>query len=116
VREVILHLPDATYERLAETAAAVHKPLEQWIIDVLTTDTGASAHTVESHDMLAAALDALGFERLEPEKASRLSALLKSRKERTLTGAETAELQTLMDAAHALELASLQCLAAALGR
>jgi hypothetical protein len=32
---VILYLPDATYERLAEKAAAVHKPLEQWIIDVL---------------------------------------------------------------------------------
>jgi hypothetical protein len=116
VREILLHLPDATYERLAEAAAAVHKPLEQWIIDVLTADAGASAHAGEAHDMLAAALDALGFERLDPEKASRLSALLKIRKERPLTSEETAELQTLMDAANALELASLQRLAAALGR
>jgi len=59
MREVILQLPDAMYERLAATAA--------------------------SHDMLAAALDALGFECLEPEKANRLSALLKSRKERAVT-------------------------------
>src|SRR5712691_6880683 len=81
VREVILHLPNATYEQLAEEAAAVHKPLEQWIVDVLTTDAGGVAHTVEPHEMLAAALDALGFERLEPEKASRLSTLLTSRKE-----------------------------------
>jgi len=67
---VILHLPDATYQRLAEKAAAVHKPLEQWIIDVLIADTGASAHAAKSQDMLAAAMDALGFECLEPEKAS----------------------------------------------
>ena len=116
MREVILHLPDTTYERLAEAAAAVHKPLEQWIIDVLTADPGASAHTAESHDMLAAVLDVLGFERLEAEKASRLSALLKSRKERPLTSAGAAELQTLMDTANALELTSLQRLAVALGR
>ena len=116
MREVLLHLPDATYERLAEEAAAVHKPLEQWIIDVLTADPGASAQAAESHDMLAAALDILGFERLEPEKASRLSALLKIRKERPLTSEETSELQTLMDTANALELASLQRLAVALGQ
>ena len=66
--------------------------------------------------MLAAALDILGFERLEPEKASRLSALLKIRKERPLTSEETSELQTLMDTANALELASLQRLTAAFGR
>lgn len=116
MREVILQLPDAMYERLAAEAVAVHKPLEQWIIDVLTADTGEAAATVASHDMLAAAMDALGFERLEPEKASRLSALLKSRKERALSRDETAELHILMDAANALELASLQRLAAALGR
>jgi hypothetical protein len=104
------------YARLAKEATAVHKSLEQWILDILTSDTGAPAHTVESHDMLAAALDALGFERLEPEKASRLSAFLKSRKERPLSSDEATELQTLMDAANALELASLQRLAAALGR
>ena len=116
MREVILHLPDATYEQLAVEAAAVHKPLEQWIVDVLTTDAGGLAHPAESHEMLAAALDALGFERLEPEKASRLSTLLKSRKERPLSSDETAELQTLMATANALELASLQRLAATLGR
>lgn len=116
MREVILRLPDAMYEQLAVEAAAVRKPLEQWIIDVLTADIGGSATTAVSHDMLAAALDALGFERLEPEKASRLSALLKSRKERALSHDETAELHVLMDAANALEFASLQRLAAALGR
>jgi hypothetical protein len=116
VRAVLLHLPDATYERLAKEAAAVHKPLEQWIIDVLTADARASAHAAESHDMLVATLDALGFERLEPEKASRLSVLLKSRKERSLTRDETAELRGLMAAANALKLASLQHLTAALGR
>src|SRR5262245_54320109 len=107
VREILPHLPDATYEQLTE-AAAVHKLLGQWIIDVLTADAGASAHAAESHDMLAAALDILGFECLDPEKASRLSALLKSRTERPLTSDETAELQTLMDAANALALASLK--------
>jgi len=116
VHEVMLHLPDATYERLAGEAAAVHKPLEQWIVDILTADTGTSAHAAESHEVLAAALDALGFERLDQEKANRLSALLTSRKERPLSSDETAELQTLMAAANALELASLQRLAAALGR
>lgn len=116
MREVILHLPDATYERLAEAASAVHKPLEQWLIDLLAAATRASAYSDESHDMLAAAMDVLGFERLDLEKASRLSALLKSRKERPPTSDEAAELQTLMDTANALELSSLQRLAVALGR
>jgi hypothetical protein len=44
--------------------------------------------------MFVGALDVLGFERLDPEKASRLSALLKSRKERPLASDEAAELQT----------------------
>jgi hypothetical protein len=60
-------LADAMYERLAEEAAAVHKPLEQWIVDILTTDVGASAYAAESHEIPAAALDALGFQRLAPE-------------------------------------------------
>jgi hypothetical protein len=110
----MLYLPDATYERLAEKAAAFYKPLEQWIIDILAAETRASAYPDESHDMLTAVLDALGFERLEPEKASRLSALLKSRQERPLTSDEAAELQTLLDTANALELASLQRLTVAL--
>jgi plasmid stability protein len=116
MREVILHLPDVMYERLAKEAAAVHKPVEQWIIDILTADVGSLAHTAESHEMLAAALEALGFQRLEPGKASRLSALLKVRQERPLSDDETAELKDLMAAANALELASLQRLAATLGR
>ena len=90
--------------------------MEQWIIDILTGGPGASAHAAKSHDMLAAALDVLGFERLDPEKASRLRALLKSRQECPLTSDEAAELQTLMDTANSLELASLQRLAVALGR
>jgi hypothetical protein len=112
----MLHLPDATYERLIEAATAVHKSLEQWIVDVLTADTGTSAHPAASHEMLTAALDTPGFERLDPEKANRLSALLTSRKERPLSSNETAELQTLMAAANALELTNLYHLAAALGR
>src|SRR5262245_7344352 len=116
VREVILHLPDATYERLPEKVEAFHKPLEQWIVDVLTADTGASAHAAESQDMLAAALNVLGFEHLDPEEASLLSAPLKNRHECPLTSDEAAELQTLMDTANDLELASLQRLSIALGR
>jgi hypothetical protein len=115
VREVLLHLPDATYERLTGEAAAAHKPLEQWIVDILTADIGASAHVAESHEVLASALDALGFQCLAPEKASRLSALLKSGKGGALSNDETAELQTSMAEENALELASLQRLAAALG-
>jgi hypothetical protein len=85
MREVILHLPDTTYERLAGEAAAVDKPLEQWVVDILTTEVGTSAHAAEPHEMLAAALDALGFERLDLEKASRLCTLLRSRKERAVS-------------------------------
>ena len=43
MREILPQLSDTTYQRLAEKAAAVHKPLEQWTIDVLTADPGASA-------------------------------------------------------------------------
>lgn len=116
MREVILQLPDATYERLADAAATVQKPLEQWIIEVLTRNAGKAAYPAASHEMLAAALEVLGFERLAPEKADRLSALLQRRKERSLSGDETAELQTLMTEADTLEFASLERLAATLGR
>ena len=58
----------AMYERLAETAAAVHKPLERWIIYVLSADAGGSARAAKSHQMHAAALDALGFERLKQKE------------------------------------------------
>ena len=109
-------MSDATHKQDTAEPAAVHKPLEPWIVDVLAADTGEAIHIAAFHDRLAAALDTLGFERLDPEKASRLSVLLKSRKEHPLTSDETAELQTLIATANALELASLQRLAAALGR
>jgi hypothetical protein len=35
------------YERLAEAVAAVHKPLEQWLIDILAAATMASAYPDE---------------------------------------------------------------------
>jgi hypothetical protein len=109
-------LSDATHNQDTAEPAAVHKPLEQWIVDVLAADTGGATHIAASHDRLATALAALGFERLDPEKASRLSVLLKSHKEHPLSSDETDELQTLIATANALELASLQRLAAALGR
>jgi hypothetical protein len=38
MREVILHLPNAMYERLAGEAAAALKPLDQWIVDILMAE------------------------------------------------------------------------------
>lgn len=116
MREVVLHLPDATYEQLATGATAVDTPLEQWILDILMTALGTSAQTTETHAVLTASLDTLGFARLAPEQTSRLSALLQYHKERPLAPEEQTELQTLMEEAHTLEYASLQRLAAALGR
>jgi hypothetical protein len=116
MRQVVLHLPDTIYDRLAKEATASDKPLEQWIIDLLTADMTSVSRATESHEMLAAALDALGFQRLDPVKARRLSVLLTHRQERPLSDDETAELQTLMVEADALELVSLQRLAAALRR
>jgi hypothetical protein len=34
-QEAILQLPKATYERLRRESAAVYKPLQQWIVDIL---------------------------------------------------------------------------------
>lgn len=113
MHEVVLHLPDATYEQLATGATAVDTPLEQWILDILMTALGNAAQTTEAHAALTASLDALGFARLAPERASRLSVLLQAQKERPLIPEEQAELQTLMEAAQALEYASLQRLATA---
>ncbi|MGH7966344.1 MAG: hypothetical protein ACRERD_31715 [Candidatus Binatia bacterium] len=109
MKEVTLTLPDKTYERLVADAASAHKSPEQWIIDRLFT--GQSSYMAEPHILLAAAFDALGFKRLEPEKAQRLSELLYARKERLLSPHEVAELNTLMAEADALELESLQRLA-----
>ena len=112
MRAVILHLPDATYEWLVAEAAAARKPVEQWMVDILTGDTQALSHEDEPQAMLMATLEALGFKRLPPEQTHRLSVLLKSRKEHPLSRAETTALQSLMDAANFLELTSLQRLAA----
>jgi hypothetical protein len=116
MKEVILPLSDTTYERLVTDAALARKTPEQWILDKLFAEQGAQAAVDDLHTLLAAALDALGFKRLEPEKAKRLSELLQVRKERSLSSDETAESNALMAEADALELESLQRLAASLGR
>jgi plasmid stability protein len=116
MKEVILHLPDQTYERLRAEAASAHTSLEQWILDKLSTATGPKASVPEAHMLLAAAMDGLGFKRLQPEKAQQLSELLAVRKVRSLSNGETTELNTLLAEAEALELASFERLATALGR
>jgi hypothetical protein len=114
MKEVLLTLPEKTYEQLVADAASAHKSPEQWIMDRLFTEQDTRIAAAELHTLLAAALDALGFQRLEPEKAKRLSELLQVRKERPLSSDETAELNALMAEAEVLELASLQRLAAIL--
>jgi hypothetical protein len=116
MKEIILHLPDTTYKRIAAEAGSVHKSPEQWILDRLFPVPSPSAPVAEPHILLAAALDSLGFQRLEPEKAKQLSALLQVRKSRALSHDEAHELHTLMSEANALEVENLQRLAAALGR
>lgn len=85
-------------------------------MDRLLTAPDVKATTAESHMLLAAALDALGFKRLGTEKTRRLSELISLRKERPLSPDEVAELSTLMREADVLELESLQRLAATLKR
>jgi hypothetical protein len=116
MKEIILHLPDTTYERIAAEAGSAHKSPEQWILDRLFAEPSPSAPVAEPHMLLAAALDSMGFQRIEPEKAKRLSALLQIRNSRALSDDEAHELQTLMSEADALEVEGLQRLAAALGR
>jgi hypothetical protein len=116
MKEIILHLPDMTYARIAAEAGSAHKSPEQWILDRLFSEPSPSAPMAEPHMLLAAALDSLGFQRLEPEKAKRLGALLEVRKGRALSPDEAHELHALMSEADALEVESLQRLAAALGR
>jgi hypothetical protein len=116
MKEMILHLPDDTYAWLITEATSAQKSPEQWILDKLFGDPRLSATTAEPHALLAAALDALGFQRLALEKAERLSTLLEVRKARPLSGDEADELHTLMTEADALELESLQRLAAMLIR
>ena len=116
MREVLLHLSDVTYQRLAEAAAAVHKPLEQWIIDVLTTDSEDQPVRLNRTTRLRPRWMYWALSASSQRRPAGLSALLKIRKERPLTSEETSELQTLMDTANALELASLQRLTSAFGR
>ncbi len=116
MKEITLHLPDTTYERIAAEAGSAHKSPEQWILDRLFPEPSPLDPVTEPHMLLAAALDSLGFQRLEPEKAKRLSALLQVRKSRALSHDEAQELHALMSEAKALEVESLQRLAAELGR
>ena len=112
MKELLLHLPDEAYERLVMEAAAAQQSPEQWLLDRLLTPAPPSAVAVP-HTLLAAALDALGFQRLAPEKVTRLSTLLEARHARVLSPEEADELQALMTEADTLELESLQRLAAA---
>jgi hypothetical protein len=116
MKEIILHLPDKTYEQLMAEAESAHMSLEQWIIDEISTAARPKAAVEEAHMLLAAALDALGFKRLQPEKARWLSELLAIRKTRSLSIDETAELNALMAEADVLELESLDHLATTLRR
>jgi hypothetical protein len=114
MKELLLTVSDPTYERLKADAAAVQKSPEQWIIDKLSLED--EPQTALSSALLTAALDALGFQRLEEIKAKRLSELLTVRKERSLSSEEINELNALMTEADALEIESLQRLAATLER
>lgn len=114
MKEVILTLPDKAYEQLARDAATAQKSPEQWILDKLFAAPESRPEPPEPHTLLAAALDTLGFQRLAEEKARRLSELLLLRKAHSLSDEETAELHALLAEADALELTSLQRLAATL--
>ena len=114
MKEVILTLPDKAYERLAADAASAQKSPEQWILDKLFAEPESQAVPTESHALLTAALDTLGFQRLAPEKAKQLSELLALRKAQPLSSEETTKLHALLAEADALELESLQRLAATL--
>jgi len=116
MKEIILHLSETTYERIAAEAASAHKSPEQWILDRLFAEPNPSALAADPHTLLTAALDSLGFRRLEPVKARRLSALLQVHKARALSPDEAQELHALLSEAEALEVESLQRLAAAIGR
>jgi hypothetical protein len=116
MKEIILHLPDKTYEQLMAEAASARLSLEQWIVEEISIAASPKPSVEEAHILLAAALDALGLERLQPEKARRLSELLAVRKARSLSSDETDELNALMAEADALELESLERLAMTLKR
>jgi hypothetical protein len=111
MKAVTLHLPDTTYVQLLAAASSARMSVEQWIIQTISTATNPHAPAEAAHEVLSAALEALGFQRLQPDQARRLSELLAVRKERSLSSDETTELTALMAAAEALELASLERLA-----
>jgi hypothetical protein len=115
MKELLLHLPDHAYERLVMAAAAAQQSPEQWLLDRLFAQSPPAA-VAEPHTLLAAALDALGFQHLAPEQATRLSTLLEARKARALSHDEADELHALMTEADTLELEGLQRLAAAMQR
>jgi len=115
MKELLLHLPDHAYERLVMEAAAAQQSPEQWLLDRLLAPSPPVAMAAP-HTLLAAALDALGFQRLAPEKATRLSTLLEARHTRALSPDEADELHALMAEADTLELEGLQRLAAAVQR
>ena len=116
MKEVTLSLPDGAYEELSAQASLAQQSPEQWIVDKLLATQETQSAPTELPTLLSAALEALGFQRLKPEKSERLSTLLHIRKERSLSAAETAELNALMTQAETLELESLQRLTAALER
>jgi hypothetical protein len=74
MKEIILHSPDKTYEQRMAEAASARMSLEQWIVDEISTAARPKASMEEAHMLLAAALDALGLKRLQPEKARRFRA------------------------------------------
>lgn len=114
MKEITLTLPDKAYEQLTIDAAAAQKSPEQWILDKLFAAPESRPDPPETHTLLAVALDTLGFQRLAPVKARRLSELLSLRKAHALSDEETAELHALLAEADALELASLRHLATTL--
>lgn len=116
MKELLLHLPDHAYERLVMEATAAQQSPEQWLLDRLFAPSPLPAAVAEPHTLLAAALEALGFRCLAPEKARRLSTLLKTRQARSLSYDEADELHALMTEADTLELEGLQRLAAAMQR
>ncbi len=116
MREIILTLSDIAYEQLIANATAVHKSPEQWIVDKLLVEQSTQIAIIEPQVLLTAALDALGFQRLELEKAHRLSELLQVRKQRELSEDEIVELNGLLAEADALEVESLRRLAATLDK
>jgi len=116
MQELLIHLPDHAYERLVREAAAAQQSPEQWLLDRLLAQALPSAVVAEPHTLLAAALDALGFQRLAPAQATRLSALLEAHQARPLLPDEADDLHALMTEADTLELESLQRLATAVQR